>query len=687
MEKWYGKQFWVRFGLFATSIAVMLLILPRDDHQTFNYSVNQPWKYSLLTAEFDVKVYPDSVASQAIRDSIDNNFVPFVRHLTQIPAQNINEFKKAVKDSIPAKDIALLSDLMEQVYRRGVMEDRLSANMQRIRKNEVRFINAKDTTVIFSKDASEMLSMPSAIAFIDSVYGDHYSHDTVRVDLPPFVANALHTTLDANYIIDTYNDKKFRDREYADISENFGMIKDGQRIVDKGEIVTPQIYNNLNNYLEQVELRDESGRSQAYFDLGRLLVVMLVMLCLFLFLWNYRRSFYESFNKMAFLLSYITFFVIFAVLMFEYVRNGLSIVPFAAVPVVVLIFFDSRTAIISLLVTVLICSLFATFPFQFIIMQILAGIVATTSISQLTKRSQLLQTALYTFVVYSIAYVGLELAVNGASAAISPKFFGYYAINSVILSFAYVLILIIEKIFGFTSNVTLVELSDINNPILRRLAREAPGTFQHSLQVSTLAAEAASAIGANTLLVRTGALYHDIGKLECPIYFTENQHGFNPHESLTPEESAKKILGHISCGIKLAKQNNLPKSIKDFIREHHGRGIAKYFYFTAANERGQENVSKEDFEYPGPNPQTKETAVLMMADSVEAASRSLKEYTPDAISGLVNKIIDGQLADGLFKEAPISFRDIDTVKKVFINRLSTMYHTRVAYPELNKKQN
>ena len=261
-----------------------------------------------------------------------------------------------------------------------------------------------------------------------------------------------------------------------------------------------------------------------------------------------------------------------------------------------------------------------------------------------------------------------------------------FVFNSLILSFAYVLILVIEKVFGFTSMVTLVELSDINNPLLRRLAEEAPGTFQHSMQVSTLAAEAARAIGANTQLVRTGALYHDIGKMESPVFFTENQHGINPHAGLDPSTSAKKIISHVTEGMNLAAKNKLPQVIRNFITEHHGKGITRYFYNTAVNENGVENVDRSDFEYPGPNPQSKETAILMMADCVEAASRSLKDYSQKSINDLVDRLIDSQTADGLLRESPLSFKDVETIKQTFKKRLATIYHTRVAYPDIKRPE-
>lgn len=317
-------------------------------------------------------------------------------------------------------------------------------------------------------------------------------------------------------------------------------------------------------------------------------------------------------------------------------------------------------------------------------MELCVGLAATFSIRQLSRRSQLLRTAIVSFLAYVVSYFAMCLLTEGNLSTFAPRMMALFAINSVILSFAYILILIIEKLFGFTSTVTLVELSDINSPLLRRLAEEAPGTFQHSMQVSTLAAEAARAIGANTTLVRTGALYHDIGKMKSPIFFTENQHGVNPHAGLDPETSAHKIISHVTDGLAMASKEKLPQVIRSFITEHHGRGITKYFYNTAVNDNPDKVIDKEKFQYPGPNPHSKETAILMMADSVEAASRSLKDFTPEAIGNLVDRIIDSQIADGLLKEAPISFRDVETVKDTFKKRLSTIYHSRVVYPEMNR---
>ena len=364
---------------------------------------------------------------------------------------------------------------------------------------------------------------------------------------------------------------------------------------------------------------------------------------------------------------------------------SLYIIPFAIAPIVVRTFFDSRTALFTHLVTVLICSVMAQFPHEFLILQIVAGMVVTFSLKELSERSQLIRCAFFVFLSYALSYVGLVLYQDADLNKIHWVMMLYFGINFILLTFAYLLVYILEKVFGYISPITLVELSNINNDVLKKLSETCPGTFQHSLQVSILASEAASRIGANAQLVRTGAMYHDVGKMANPLYFTENQNQVNPHNTLSFEESAQRVISHVTEGVKIAEKAGLPKEIIDFIRTHHGRGKAKYFYNSYKNQYPDREVDESLFTYPGPNPFTKETAIVMMADSVEAASRSLKEHTEESISQLVNKIIDTQIADGLLKNAPLTFRDVESVKRVFIEKLKIMYHTRISYPDLKKK--
>ena len=680
----FSKINLLRFLLAVSAITIILLVLPHADHKSFTYEQNQPWKYPLLTAEFDIPILRDSTSIRVMRDSIDKTFVPFVKRDLQVEKDNIARFNTIIESQATPEQAHLLSTLLTQTYKEGVLDNDLILHLRDNKSSTLRLVSGGNdqTREIMALDASPMFSLRKAYVFIDSSYNARKSKT-----MPPLsqeITRAINLSLSPNIVLDSVTDSKYRDQEYLTVNGALGVIKTGQRIVDRGEIITPQIYTNLNTYQEMLETRQSDRNDHTYFIIGQGIYIAIILMVLYIFLGIYRPLFFSDIRKMTFLISFITLFIVFAVLMFENVIQGLYVVPFAAVPVIVLVFFDSRTAIFSLIATVFLAALVATYPLQFLFMELIVGLVATFSIWQLDRRSQLLRTALLSLITYAFTYFTMCLIMEGNFSAFSWRILIMFLINSVILSFAYILILVIEKIFGFTSAVTLVELSDINSPLLRRLAEEAPGTFQHSIQVSTIAAEAARAIGANTTLVRTGALYHDIGKLSSPIFFTENQHGVNPHAGLDPVTSAKKIVSHVTEGATLANKHKLPPLIKSFILEHHGKGMAKYFYTTAVNNNPDKVIDKADFSYPGPNPQSVETSILMMADAVEAASRSLSDYSPQSIDKLVENIINGQIADGMYKESPISFKDVEKIKKVFKQRLATIYHTRVRYPEMKK---
>ncbi len=360
------------------------------------------------------------------------------------------------------------------------------------------------------------------------------------------------------------------------------------------------------------------------------------------------------------------------------------LVPYAIVPMFIRIFMDSRTSFIALAVSSLLSALALHSPFEFILQQVVTGITVIYSLRELTERSQLLRVVIAAVIAGLVTSCTYDLSQGLNGDAFDRSRTIYIIIGGILLLFAYPLMYLVERLFGFTSSVTLVELNNINSPILRKMSKVAQGTFNHSMQVANLAAEVADKIGAKPQLVRTGALYHDIGKINNPTFFTENQTGVNPHYNLSEKESAQIIIGHVTDGLRMAEKCHLPKVIKDFIRTHHGAGLVKYFYIQYCNKHPDEDVDKALFSYPGPNPQTKEQAILMMCDAVEAASRSLKEYTEESISALVNRIIDNQLSEGFFRECPITFRDIEDARRTLIDTLKTIYHTRISYPELNK---
>lgn len=683
MNKIFNKLNITRIALLLGASIIILLLLPHADRKQYNYELHQPWKYPLLTAEFDIPIMRDSVSASALRDSIDANFIPFVVSDKKTVRQALTHFKNATSGKISSSEMALLAKYIGMVYDRGIVESKLYEKIQKLSPRRVRMTQQESgVQTVQVVGASRMMSPSKAYNEIDSLYSASISKP--KGSLPNDAKRALNVCLLPNVHLDEAADAKYRNQEYLAVNGAQGVIKKGQRIVDRGEIVTGQILTNLNTYTEMLMKQTDDNHSHSYFLFGHMLYILLSFSLLYLFLSSFRPRFFNDMRQMIFLMSTITIFVVFSIVMSEFLANGIYLIPFAMVPVVILIFFDSRTAIFAALVTIMLAALVAVFQFQFIFMELVVSVIAALSLKQLSRRSQLLRVAIISFALYCLIYFTMRLIADGNLSQFAWRMIGIFAINAVALSFAYVFILIIERIFGFTSIVTLVELSDINSPLLRRLAQEAPGTFQHSMQVSMLASEAAREIGANTQLVRTGALYHDIGKLESPVFFTENQHGINPHDGLNPEVSAQKIISHVTAGQALALKEKLPAVIRNFIVEHHGRSMAKYFYNTAVNQSPDGVVDCRPYTYPGPNPRSKETAILMMADSVEAASRSLKDYSQESINNLVDKIIDTQIGDGLFQNSPISFSDVEKVKNTFKSRLATIYHARIVYPEIKK---
>lgn len=674
-----------RLGLLLGATALILFFLPHPDRQSYNYELNQPWRYPLLTADFDMPIMRDSMSARVLRDSIDANFIPFVKVNPSVEEKAIIRFNNTAESLGSPAQVAELRSLLKEVYAGGVLESKVYDHVQKLTTPGLRtMVKEGEHPVVKILNPKDMLSPARGYNYIDSVYSAR--HAATGGKIVGEMARALSICLQPNFVIDSVANTKFRNQEYLQVNGAQGVIKKGQRIVDRGEIVTPQVYANLNTYTELRNRMTDGAHTHTYFYAGQFLYILVCFSGLYVYMYLFRWRFFNSLRKMTFLMSFITLFVLFSILMTEYVPGGTFLTPFALVPVVIMVFFDARTAIFSLIIAILLASLTAVFQYQFIFLELMVGLVAAFGIRRLSQRSQLLRVAFFTFVAYVLGYFIMRLVTDGTLQNFSWTIVMYFGVNAVVLSFAYVLILVIEKVFGFTSTVTLVELSDINNPILRQLAEDAPGTFQHSMQVSTLASEAARAIGADTQLVRTGALYHDIGKMLSPVFFTENQHGINPHSGLNPETSAQKIISHVTAGEEFAIKKKLPAVIRQFITEHHGRSVTKYFYNTAVNEKGIENVSRAKFQYPGPNPRSKETTILAMADSVEAASRSLKDYSPQSIDELVERIVNAQVADGLLCESPISFQDVEKVKEVFKKRLATIYHSRVAYPELKKEE-
>lgn len=669
-----------RWALFIAAVLLTLYFVPTEDENHYTYEVNRPWTYSLLTAPFDIPIHLDSVRARQARDSIDRTFEPVYKRNVTMEKEYVSEYASRLAaandiDITPAERNRLLQEIRD-IYEDGIVDQNTYADITSMKLPSVRFIH---DNVAISVPTNGFNSARSAYTRLDSVFRDPRFHSAIA-------RTRLAEVLQPNITIDSAETKRMRDELYQRATAPIGVIQQGERIIDKGDIVTLQLATVLDTY-EQIAAERGTGTlvSKSYYPIaGQALFLMLLLGSLYSYLYFFRPKYYAD-NRSLLLMMLVTVgFTIAAFLVIKERQQLLYLVPFTMVPIMLLIFLDSRTAFFAHIVTTLMSSVVSTFPLEFIFMQFIAGVTAINSIKDLSRRSQLVKTALMVFVAYSAAYVAMEVMQTGSVDRLSTKMFGYFAINAVLISFAYILVFLMEKLFGFTSRVTLVELSDTNNALLRELSEECPGTFQHSMSVSNLAAAAASRIGANELLVRAGALYHDIGKIKNPAFYTENQHGINPHDALDPLQSARIVTGHVKEGLKMADKAKLPAVIRAFISEHHGHGKAKFFYNTYCNAHPDEKVDEAPFTYPGPNPQSRETSLLMMADAVEAASRSMTDHSPEAIQALVNRIIDGQIAEGLHSDSPISFRDVRTIKEVFASRLRTMFHSRISYPDLKK---
>lgn len=665
---------------FIAAVLLMFYARPTTDENRFVYEINRPWNYPLLTAPFDIPVYHDTLSVVAIRDSLANAIEPVYTRDAAMESQILSKSAMSLMQNTaaplsPAQRSELLAKLRE-IYQIGVIDP----NTLPKRPDSSRVANVKmiEGDLVQSKPVAEFYTPRRAYARLDTVVTDPLLHKAV-------VTARLSELLKPNVVLDSQATVRFRDEAYATALAPIGVIQHGERIINRGDIVTPQLFTILHTYEQIASERGAMVINTSFYPaLGTFIYILLILGSLIIYIYFFRRDYYARLSVMLLLISMVTIFTLITYGMSTFVGRGLFAVPYAIVPVVVLVFLDSRTAFFTGLITIMMCAPVATNRWEFIVLQFMASIAAVVSIKELSKRSQLIRTSFVVLVVYVTMYVVMELMSTGTLSSAVPKVIGVLAINSLLISFAYFMIFLMEKLFGFTSRVTLVELADINHPLLRELSEECPGTFNHSMAVSNLASSAASRIGANVQLVRTGALYHDIGKVSNPAFFTENQHGVNPHDALTPLQSARIVIGHVTDGLKKAEKAKLPHTISDFIAQHHGRGQARYFYTTYCNQHPDEDVDPTPFTYPGPNPQTREASLVMMADAVEAASRSLKSYTPEAITGLVNKIIDSQIEQGLHNESPLSFRDVNEIKEVFVNRLRTMYHSRISYPEAIK---
>ena len=671
------RDFLIRLGLVIITVAVIVWMMPRSNQHNYKIEKGRPWIYTDLKAPFDFPIYKSDEAIKAERDSVMKQYEPYYILNNDVVGRQLRQFSKDYSNGIPGLNndyLSIISNRLRRLYDQGIMSNSDYSRISKDTTKFVRIVNGKHATSIQINNVYSVVSAYEQI-FQDEVLATH-REILQKCNLNDYITPNL-----------TY-DKERSEASLNDLQNSIplasGLVQQGEKIIDRGDIVDGKTYNKLLSFQKEMERQNVDQEKIRLNIMGQILYTAILITCFTIFLTLFRKDYFEKVRSTAMIYALIVLFTIIASMMVIHSVLHVYIVPFAMVPIFIRVFMDSRTAFMAHATMVLTCACFLQYPLEFVAVELVAGLVAIFSLRELSSRSQLFWTAVSVTAAAVLTNLALDWIRINDLAKISYSEYNYLVINGVLLFCSYPLLYVIEKAFGFTSNITLIELSDMNKELLRKMSEVAPGTFQHSIQVGNLAAEIANKIGAKSQLVRTGALYHDIGKMVNPIYFTENQSGVNPHEKMENIDSAQMIISHVTEGTKLAEKYNLPNEIKDFITTHHGQGKTKYFYVQYKNAHQDEEVDDLLFTYPGPNPFTKEQAILMMADTVEAASRSLPDYTEKSIRELVERLIDGQVADGYFRDCPITFRDIAYAKTVLIEKLKTIYHTRLSYPELKK---
>ncbi|MCZ4696294.1 HDIG domain-containing protein [Ancylomarina euxinus] len=688
-----------RVLLFIFALGVLSIIYPNIGNFRYEYQKGKPWMHETLIAPFDFAIHKTEAELNENKDSLLANYYPYYQYKPEVLEEIKNQFNsnfekkwntyiktenfkklnyKKNKVAIEKKRLLLyFHDIISGIYEIGIIEDSNTKNQlpEKINRSSNNVSEKVETKSLYtSKIAYEYISQSIKNDFKNQSY--HIFFQNLNLD----------TYLTPNLLYNEDMSEKVKNSMLSNISLTKGLVKSGTRIALIGDIIDDDTFRILESLKREYESILGSSQSHYLIMGGQSLLILACLVLLFLYLRNFRTQILEDNKKLLFILLLIILFVGLSSLLIKFPKFNIYIIPFVLIPIVLRTLLDSRSALFIFIISLLLCGFLAPNSFEFLFLQLSAGIMSIYSLPQLERRGQLVITAIITFFTYSIVYFAFAITQEGSIQEIEWKNFLWFAINGLLLTFSYSLIYIFEKLFGFISDVTLIELSNQNHPVLRQLIQHSPGTFQHSLTVANLAEAAINEIGGNPLLVRTGALYHDIGKMKNPIYFIENQmSNRNPHDNLEFDKSAQIITDHVKYGVKIAKKHKLPQQIIDFIQTHHGAGRVQYFYTSFKNKYPDKEIDEEKFTYPGPDPFSKETAVLMMADSVEAASRSLKEKTPEAIENLVINLINKQIAENRFEMADISFKNIHQVKHIFTQMLINIYHARIEYPEEIKR--
>jgi cyclic-di-AMP phosphodiesterase PgpH len=658
-------------GLLVSVIGIVVLLFPNENKFVYQFEIGKPWTYELMTASYDFPIYKSKTQIIKEREEVLTDYSPFFqadtsRVKTQLD-KLLNDCQK--NNGISTANFNFISKKLNYIYSKGIIS---VDDYNRLIKDK-----RQNISCIYPNRVTRLTT-------IKEIYTPRTAYEVLLKNAPDVLKSYnLNGYLVENLRYDSATSEISKAELLKGLSQTSGMIQTGEKIIDKGEKVSPTTFAILKSLKIEFEKRNTYTEQTFLVKIGEIILAFGLIGLFFLYVLLFRPRIFKNFSSLFFLCLLIVMLVAITSFVIHY---GLDyyMIPFVLLPIITRVFFDPRTALFIHITTMMIISFMVANSFQFLILQITAGMVAVSSLKDMTQRSQLAQSALYIFLVYAAMYLSFEFVSEGDIHRVEWTPLRSFAVSSFMILFAYVLIYIFEKIFGLISAITLLELNNINSDLMLRFAEVAPGTFQHSLQVSNLATEAAKKINANSLLVRTGALYHDIGKMMHPELFIENQvSGKNPLMEMDFETASRMVIRHVADGIAIAKRNHLPDQIISFIATHHGISKTKYFYNSFINSNPGSEPNEEAFTYPGPRPYTKETAIVMMADAVEACSRSLKVYTIENLNLVVENMIDTQITEGEFKDAPITFRDVEIVKAVFKERLKNVYHNRIVYPKLS----
>lgn len=686
IKKYSLVLYWIL--LFSVASALLFLILPSEPRFKFEYQKGQPWKHDNLVAPFDFAILKSAADLEAEIAEATKMVIPYFVYDTakwQVQLEKLKSDFGFPADTVNLKKVKIFSQLkakLEEIYRNGILMRSVESYPELTGKQEIK---KRVGPSIYTIEIARLHSEKSAYNEVHELIAELSASFPSQKKWLETISPEKYITANLEY--DKITTEKEINEIKAMISPSRGMVQAGERIILQGEIVDDEKFQLLESLKASYTAEESTGFNRYMVSTGKALLIMVLMGLIFAFLYIFRRDVLGKARNLAFLMISMVGIVFIAHIV--NIAPGLSIylVPIAIFPIIVRTFFDSRTAIFMLIITVILIGFYAPNNYEYILLQVTSGIVAVFSLSRMHRRGHLVLATFWVLLTLSVVYTAINLLHESTFSAAELNMYKWLLISSVLILLVYPLIYIFEKIFGFVSDVTLIEISDTNQPLLRKLAEQAPGTFQHSMQIANLAEEIILRIGGNPFLVRAGALYHDIGKISKPNFFVENQvAGLNPHDKMSYIQSAEIIIDHVKNGVKMAQKHKLPAPIIEFIATHHGTTRANYFYVKHVNENSDNKKDEDSFSYPGPLPQSKEAAVVMLVDGIEAASRSLQEKTYDKLKILIDDMIDQKIKLKQLDHSQLTFHDISVIKEVLLNKLMNIYHVRIEYPKEEKKE-